>query len=287
MNGCGILSILQILHALYTIPVAFNDFDCFYRWRNSTNSAANPKPERLLIGAPQPHSTSVRNSAVCDQLVEHSSSPVLPFIIFTVFAMRQATETKPPPRRKSCEGCKTAKRRCDLAFPTCSRCMQRNIQCMYPGRLPETCSEIIDATPLMDIYGTFDDTMTPYPSDADLMAVINMGPLQPAVIHSPFRYITVLPPDQGVDIFENLPQSHGFELAMPRTNPPKPLSGIFASRIQFAVDVLKDIPKMMVTETQTPWYHRQLYKNNMPKEMQGKCNHSELNVPRSISLTML
>ncbi|KAJ6049878.1 hypothetical protein N7444_006594, partial [Penicillium canescens] len=176
--------------------------------------------------------------------------------------------TKPPPRRKSCEACKTAKRRCDLAFPACSRCMQRNIQCMYPGRVPLAYSEIIDNTPLMDTYGILDGTMTPYPSDADLMAVINVGSLQPVVVHSPFRYITILPPDQRVDLFENSPPLHGFELASPRTNPPKPLSGIFANRIQFAVDVLKDIPKMMVTETQTPWCHRQLYKSNMPKEMQ-------------------
>jgi hypothetical protein len=33
-----------------------------YRWRNSTNSAVNTTG-RLLIGAPQPHLTSVRNSA--------------------------------------------------------------------------------------------------------------------------------------------------------------------------------------------------------------------------------
>jgi hypothetical protein len=138
----------------------------------------------------------------------------------------------------------------------------------------------------MDNYGIFDGTMTSYPSDADLMALINVGSLQPVVVHSPFRYITILPPDQRVDLFENSPPLHGFELAMPRTNPPKPLSGIFANRIQFSVDVLKDIPKMMVTETQTPWCHRQLYKNNMPKEMQGKCNHSKLDVLKSIPLTM-
>lgn len=157
---------------------------------------------------------------------------------------------------------------------------------MYPGRLPQPYSEIIDNTSLMDSYGIFDGTMTSYPSDADLMAVINMSLIHPVVVHSPFRYSTILSPDQRVDLFENSPPLHGFELAMPRTNPPKPLSGIFANRIQFAVDVLKDIPKMMVTETQTPWCHRQLYKNNMPKEMQGKCNHSELNVLKGIPLTM-
>ncbi|OQD81136.1 hypothetical protein PENANT_c029G07574 [Penicillium antarcticum] len=95
---------------------------------------------------------------------------------------------------------------------------------------------------------TFHDTMTSYPSDADLMAAIDMG-LHPVVVHSPFR------------------------------------------RIQFAVDVLKDIPRMMVTETQTPWCHRQLYKNNLPKEMQDAftcCSlyitKNEINAPVLMSI---
>lgn len=183
------------------------------------------------------------------------------------------TETKAPPRRKSCETCKTAKRRCDLAVPACSRCMQRNISCMYPGRLPQSYSEIMDTTLVMDNDEYFDDGMALYLSNADLMAAINIGPLHPVVVHSPFRYITIPRPDQRVDLYENYPPLNGFELAMPRTRPPKPLSGVFASRIQFAVDVLKDIPKMMVTATQAPWCHRQLYKNNMPKEMQGQYHY--------------
>ncbi|POR34231.1 Uncharacterized protein TPAR_05558 [Tolypocladium paradoxum] len=40
----------------------------------------------------------------------------------------------PPPRRKSCEACIKAKRRCDSAVPACLRCSQRRITCEYPGR---------------------------------------------------------------------------------------------------------------------------------------------------------
>ncbi|QGI85686.1 hypothetical protein CEK25_012415 [Fusarium fujikuroi] len=39
----------------------------------------------------------------------------------------------PPARRKSCQACKKARRRCDLARPTCQRCAQRNIHCHYPS----------------------------------------------------------------------------------------------------------------------------------------------------------
>ncbi|KAJ5199267.1 hypothetical protein N7491_000176 [Penicillium cf. griseofulvum] len=141
----------------------------------------------------------------------------------------------------------------------------------------------------VDTYESFDATAL-YPSDTDLMA-INIGPLHPVVVHSPFRYITILPPDHRVDLYERYPPLNGFELSMPQASPPKPLSAIFASRIQFAVDVLKDIPKMMVTETQTPWCHRQLYKNNMPKEMQDAftcCSlymtKNEINAPVLMSI---
>ncbi|KAJ5776100.1 uncharacterized protein N7511_001111 [Penicillium nucicola] len=135
----------------------------------------------------------------------------------------------------------------------------------------------MDTTPIIDRYKTSDGGMAPCPPDADLMAAIDMV-LHPVVVHSPFRYITILPPDQRGDLYETSAPSNGHELVMPHTSPPKPLSGIFASRIQFAVDVLKDIPRMMVVDTQTPWCHRQLYKNNMPKEMQGGCKGYRLDV---------
>lgn len=64
--------------------------------------------------------------------------------------------------------------------------------------------------------------------------------------------------------------SPSFELTVPRAAPPKSLSGIIASRLQFAIDLIKDAPRMMVAENQTPWCHRQLYKNGMPRVMQGQ-----------------
>lgn len=105
--------------------------------------------------------------------------------------------------------------------------------------------------------------------DFDLMTLVNTGPLHPIMIDSPFRYINIIPPEDRVDIFEGLSSSQNFDLAMTRTNPPKHLSDVLANRLQFAVDVLQNIPKMVVTENQTPWCHRQLYKSGMPKDMQG------------------
>jgi hypothetical protein len=58
-------------------------------------------------------------------------------------------------------------------------------------------------------------------------------------------------------------------MTAPRTRPPMPLSVIIASRLQFAIDVLKDVPKIMVLENQTPWCHKHLYRDNMPRFMKG------------------
>lgn len=115
-----------------------------------------------------------------------------------------------------------------------------------------------------------------YNHDSELMTLVNMGPLHAIMIDSPFRYINIIPPEDRVDIFEGLSLSQNFDPAVTRTNPPKQLSDVLANRLQFAVDVLKNIPKMVVTENQTPWCHRQLYKSGMPKDMQGRFTHIEL-----------
>jgi hypothetical protein len=47
------------------------------------------------------------------------------------------------------------------------------------------------------------------------------------------------------------------------------LSELMSSRFQYAIDILKDTPRMMVTENQTAWSHAQLYGNGMPRVMQG------------------
>lgn len=47
------------------------------------------------------------------------------------------------------------------------------------------------------------------------------------------------------------------------------LSELMYSRFQYAIDILKDTPRIMVTENQTAWLHAQLYGNGMPRVMQG------------------
>ena len=46
------------------------------------------------------------------------------------------SQGSPYPRRKSCNACIRAKRRCDLSDPQCTRCLQKSIECVYNGQLP-------------------------------------------------------------------------------------------------------------------------------------------------------
>ncbi|CAG8046817.1 unnamed protein product [Penicillium salamii] len=170
----------------------------------------------------------------------------------------------PPPRRKSCEACKSAKRRCDTAFPTCSRCLHKGLPCFYPGRLLETCADVIANIPT----STNNEQMIDLFSQNDYLRPINAAPLHLSMRDTPLQDLTIVPPQDRVDIFEGIPISQNVDLAMTRVTPPRQLSEVLANRLQFAVDVLQNIPKMVVTENQTPWAHRQLYKSGMPREME-------------------
>lgn len=45
--------------------------------------------------------------------------------------LTSAERSNPPARRKACDACIKAKRRCNLVQPTCRRCSLRKIQCQY------------------------------------------------------------------------------------------------------------------------------------------------------------
>ncbi|KAL2822109.1 hypothetical protein BJX63DRAFT_182980 [Aspergillus granulosus] len=163
----------------------------------------------------------------------------------------------PPPRRKSCEACRAAKRRCDLALPACFRCTRRNVACVYPGLPP------LDLIP--EMLALFNQTEMADPCVAQF------------AFDAPPTFQTPAPPRQASPSpLGNRPQnSHlsaahpeGYEITHVRTNPHAPLSEIMASRFQYAIDTLSDTPRRMVVENQTPWSHRELYSGGMPKVMQ-------------------
>lgn len=176
----------------------------------------------------------------------------------------------PPSRRKSCEACKTAKRRCDLAIPICSRCAQRNVSCIYPGRQSLSPADLsLQASSQMDVADNVWAPLSINPFFTDVY-----GLCAPPETTDPM--VSLLddnqhePRDPWLAYNQEIHLPTTFEMARPRTRQLAPLSEVFASRLQFSIDILKESPRMMVLENQTPWCHRHLYKRHMPKTMQGR-----------------
>ena len=175
-----------------------------------------------------------------------------------------------PTRRKSCGTCVAAKRRCDLAVPFCSRCLQRNTVCVYPEQQPSADPPVLgtinsldtsrSAAPAVSI--AVEDSLFPEPNITDI--------LQPS--GSYWDSLQHLHANISINHSRDFFLSSNFEIAMPNSKPLRPLSEIIASKLQFAVDVLKKAPSMMVLETQLPWCHPRLYKDYMPRAMQGMTN---------------
>lgn len=174
-----------------------------------------------------------------------------------------------PPRRKSCGACVAAKRRCDLAVPVCSRCLRRDIVCEYPARQSSAnppSSATINChnggwqimAPVLPI--SIETPAFPQPSITDRLEHVDPD----------WNSIHGFEPNISINPSWDLLLSPKLELVMPRIKSPRPLSEIIASKLQFAVDVLKKAPSMMVLETQLPWCHPKLYNNYMPRAMQGK-----------------
>ncbi|RAL04672.1 Zn(II)2Cys6 transcription factor domain-containing protein [Aspergillus ibericus CBS 121593] len=174
-----------------------------------------------------------------------------------------------PPRRKSCEACKVAKRRCDLAWPACFRCARRNLVCVYPGRQPPSLDMETPSLPISPPENLFS------PSYAEVQCTTDFNFLpstvEPGVLELP---------DPEKDILDLLAQCPPIQppaqllafqepsTAVIRTRSSMPISEIVTTRLQFGIDVLKQAPRMMVLENQTPWCHQQLYKDGMPRSMQ-------------------
>ncbi|PLB43976.1 hypothetical protein P170DRAFT_394113 [Aspergillus steynii IBT 23096] len=180
--------------------------------------------------------------------------------------------SNPPPRRKSCEACKNAKRRCDLAFPACFRCARRNLTCVYPGNQPAVFQE-----PVLDILAMIEQSQDPPPVSSvgsqclpefNLSALSDLELRQCTMPDPVIDYSLPTSPDIYHTYHQSIVQTPRTESVILRTRSSTPISSVIAQRLQFSIDMLKDAPRMMVLENQTPWCHRQLYKDGMPRSMQ-------------------
>lgn len=159
------------------------------------------------------------------------------------------------PRRKSCRACAKAKRRCDLMLPACSRCSQRRLGCEYPL--------LLEASKLSFSLETVPDFNEFHIRQPTLATPLYQQPPPPIPIIAVSQ--PVLP--------SSYPKGHKTGNSKNSLLPPlgvKPLftSGM-SSRLRITMDVLQHAHRTMVLENQTPWCHPLLYKNGMPRVMQG------------------
>jgi len=199
----------------------------------------------------------------------------------------------PPPRRKSCGACIKSKRRCSQDVPTCLRCQQRRIECNYTGAHTPKHRSPKDPALLTPTSSTMLTVLSPRSaSDHTPPAEDPQLFVSPAAVTraSPSPY------PQWSTSSDQAPESEGNQ---PHTDPASssqlpletsvggtsrlvvaPLSHSTAQisdmvtfamrfRLQYALDKMSFAVNQMVLECSTPWSHQHLYREEMPRDMQG------------------
>ncbi|KAJ5090265.1 hypothetical protein N7532_008949 [Penicillium argentinense] len=178
-----------------------------------------------------------------------------------------------------------------------------NKPCIYPGRLPAGYHDLVNENfPAPEEYilpqgvETLQSTATmslSFSTDAGLHVDPTLDSLAVDSLHSLSDWVENAPDTSLLSFFttQGYWSQSDLVVAIPRARPLRPLSEIVASHLQFAIDNLKNTPKIMVLENQTPWCHQQLYKSYMPKVMQDAyaccslyMSKNDINAPVIMSL---
>ncbi|KAI0203658.1 hypothetical protein F4808DRAFT_26611 [Astrocystis sublimbata] len=210
----------------------------------------------------------------------------------------------PPPRRKSCAACIKTKRRCDARQPSCSRCSQRKIECLYAARTePSSQNRSEDAaTPLPTVVESnaqppdfltdaLPDMAITWESNFDFN--LNLNPSFkdscPSFSTIPLDETATIP---GLEFLDNVDDMDSAMAAIPPTPAPQlglpdsmpvvvwspSLTTSNLSRVQllraasewiekhlrYAINTFRGAPESMVQEGGTPWSHPALYRDSMP-----------------------
>ena len=237
-------------------------------------------------------------------------------------SLSRSEREDPPPRRKSCQACVKAKRRCDQRSPACLRCAQRKIRCQYPARPSRSTradlarspapaevptalhSEVqpggtgqngtlLNATAVAQDF-SFDEP--PWLGDEahDLqLDDLGLGAAEDPLLSA--QFVDTSNPAlhaqddilQGDDDQDDAEECFGFPVPDTSTTPMDLIMRpsfeySTARRVDFAaatsrldcklaysIDKIRAAPKTMVLENETPWSHPLLYKDHMPRVMQG------------------
>jgi len=197
----------------------------------------------------------------------------------------------PPPRQKSCTSCIKAKRRCDLRTPSCQRCAQRGLACVYSqGRQKRKTLPLgTSAGPGSD--GTVfcnDDGHIVWNSAVTSQSIetsVDLHQLDMESISPEFASACADPVLGFLDHQLGSPWRQDIGNVLLISQPPqtqqsllknnwKPevdkLSKVIASRLKYAIEAIRNAPRTMILENHTPWCHPELYTEEMPRAIQGR-----------------
>ncbi|KAK3352690.1 hypothetical protein B0T25DRAFT_500981 [Lasiosphaeria hispida] len=205
-----------------------------------------------------------------------------------------AERQNPPPRRKSCAACIKAKRRCTLESPSCLRCSQRALECIYP---PGTSSRSRTRAPLraaapqpvsvpaLDPHSTFITSAWPggAASTVPLAEFHHAAPGLDGSPLAPIEYGNTISSMAELDLRASVSgDTHSStSLSPPVTSSDDRLSFAIRTRLQYAIDKMSSSVRQMVLECQTPWCHPSVYNHSMPQAMQDTLSSCALHMAKN------
>ncbi|EPE02649.1 zinc c6 finger domain protein [Ophiostoma piceae UAMH 11346] len=160
----------------------------------------------------------------------------------------------PPSRRRSCQACTKAKRRCDNGLPSCLRCSRRGLVCCYP-------------VSTMSAMNKTEYTFLPVPPCELVLDVPLLGmPQLPQLPQLPLPPLSSLPPVPSIRFLPAL---------LPAAQDWPQVQRNIASHLRHAVDIMSLVPSQLVLHNRLPWSHPRLYHiyqsgngATMPRSMQ-------------------
>jgi hypothetical protein len=207
-----------------------------------------------------------------------------------VQSLSSVERENPPPRRKSCQACIKARRRCDLASPACQRCAHRRISCQYPSGsrnvsqamspAPSTSFPSSELALYLPSWTDYQQQCVPPPQLSqpyiDMLDSSLEGHEYEDQFGLPFTPIfdfSVTAP--SLDISPPLKSSVALVRAAQTISEPTALlpskaKETITSKLQYGIDKMMAAPRNMLEENQMPWCHAHLYDAGMPRSMQGK-----------------
>ncbi|EXK80526.1 hypothetical protein FOQG_14961 [Fusarium oxysporum f. sp. raphani 54005] len=94
-------------------------------------------------------------------------------------------------RQRSCSACVRGKRRCDLGFPQCGRCLSRRVTCVYAWMSPEDAQEVAESSEVIVWNDQTDSTGTSHSDHASSPPEVLPGNCDVSFFPTP---ITLPPP---------------------------------------------------------------------------------------------